>query len=100
MNSPYDAIIIALKGSDGQKHPLTRNDLDRVLQLAARRPDGSSRITASRAFEGIPVGPFRYDGTRRDDPNDVVPHEHRRELRGLRVFAAWLNQSSRAHELR
>jgi hypothetical protein len=80
-----------LKGSDGQKHPLTRNDLDRVLQLAARRPDGSYRITASRALEGIPVGPFRYDGTRRDDPNDVVPHEHRRELRGLRVFAAWLN---------
>jgi hypothetical protein len=80
-----------LKGPDGQNRPLTQNDLDRVLQLAARRPDGSYRIMASRALEGISVGPFRYEGTRQDDPNDVVPHEHRRELRALRVFAAWLN---------
>jgi len=80
-----------LKGPDGQETPLTPNDLDTVLQQAARRPDGSYRIMASRALEGIPVGPFQYAGTRPDDPNDIVPHEHRRELRGLRVFAAWLN---------
>lgn len=79
------------KGPDGRKQPLTLNDLDRVLQQAARRPDGSYRILASRALEGVPVGPFKYEGTRPDDPNDIVPHEHRRELRGLRVFAAWLN---------
>ena len=39
------------------------------------------------------LGPYEMWGTRSDDPNDIVPHEHRRELRGLFVFAAWLNFS-------
>jgi hypothetical protein len=49
------------------------------------------RVTASKYLPGIPIGPFRYYETRSDDPNDVIAHEDRRELRGLRLFAAWLN---------
>ena len=66
-------------------------DVDDLLERVDRDADGSYRVVASRALPGTPLGPFRFYDTRPDDPNDVVPHEHRRELRGLAVFAAWLN---------
>jgi hypothetical protein len=74
-----------------KRRPFTHRDLDNLLQHAARQPNGKYRVLASRFAKGKPLGNFRYYGTRPDDPNDVVPHEHRRELRGARVFAAWLN---------
>ena len=80
-----------IKGTDGRKRPFVRSDLDAVLAKAARNGDGTYRVVASKALSGTPLGPFRYYGTRPDDPNDIYDHEHRRELRGLRVFAAWLN---------
>jgi hypothetical protein len=55
--------------------------------------DGSYRVLAARALPGRVVGGFKYYGTRPDDPNDVVPHEHRRELRALKVFGAWTNMT-------
>jgi hypothetical protein len=30
---------------------------------------------------------------RQDDANDIILHEHRRDLRGLRVFTAWLEHN-------
>ena len=69
----------------------TQRDLDLVFEQAARNPDGTYRMTAGRFVEGDPRGPFKHFGTRPDDPNDIFPHEHRRELRGNRVFCAWLN---------
>ena len=78
-------------GRDGKKRPMTERDLDALLQQAARRTDGRYRVVASKAVEGRPLGPFSYYGVRPDDPNDTIPHEHRRSLRGLRVFAAWIN---------
>jgi hypothetical protein len=66
-------------------------DIDRLLDRASRDADGSFRVVASKALSGTPVGRVRFFGTRPDDPNDVVPHEDRRELRAYGVFAAWLN---------
>jgi hypothetical protein len=80
-----------MKDEDGRPRPLTQDDIDDILDNAARRADGSYRVLASRNLAGRPLGPFRYYGTRPDDPNDIFPHEHRRELRGLSVFSAWLN---------
>jgi hypothetical protein len=80
-----------MKDEDGRPRRFTDADLDEILTNAAQQADGSYRVLASRNLSGRPIGPFRYYGTRPDDPNDIFPHEHRRELRGLLVFSAWLN---------
>jgi hypothetical protein len=76
---------------DGRRKRMTRADVDKLLRRAAREPNGRYRATASRYADGKPLGSFKYYGTRPDDPNDIHPHEHRRELRAGRVFAAWVN---------
>jgi len=75
----------------GKKRALTRDDLDEMLRGAARMPDGRYRVMASKILPGKPKGPFPQVGLRIDDPNDLIPHEHRRELRGLRVIASWID---------
>ncbi len=77
--------------SHGTRRPYTLTDVKDVLSRSAKSPDGSYRVIAGRAIPGRPIGGFRYYGTRPDDPNDIVPHEHRRELRALQVFGAWAN---------
>ena len=74
----------------------TARDLDNILSVAARDEDGRVYMSATR-YDGKDLGNFEYHGTRSDDPNDIYPHEHRRELRANRVFAAWLaHDDSRA----
>ncbi len=75
----------------GEKVPITERDLDTVFEKAVRLPDGRYRASASLFLDGRPIGPFTYEGTRSDDPNDVIPHEDRRDLRGTYVLAAWTN---------
>ena len=80
-----------IKTESGAKRLIEKEDVARWLKGTPRTADGSIRALASRYVPGQPVGQYRYTGVRPDDPNDIYPHERRRELRGLRVFAAWLN---------
>jgi hypothetical protein len=75
----------------GDKVPFTQAMLDEALNYGVRRADGAIRGGLSQFLPGKPLGPWRDFGVRPDDPNDVIPHEDRRELRGSYVFGAWLS---------
>jgi hypothetical protein len=76
---------------NGNERAFKKDDITILLREAHRDPDGSYRVVASKELEGRVIGGFRFYETRADDPNDVIPHEHRRELRAYGTFSAWLN---------
>jgi hypothetical protein len=80
-----------LRRPSGVRTRFAQDDIDVILERVSRRKDGTYRVVAGRLIPGTILGNFRFAGTRPDDPNDLVPHEHRRELRALRVFGAWTN---------
>ena len=82
-----------IKNTLGDKLPMTADHIDEALATSPQYPDGRYRIFASEFIKGVPLGGIPLEGVRADDPNDTIPHERRRELRGLRVFAAWLEHN-------
>lgn len=74
----------------GVATPLDEAALTSALARVPRRGD-TFRMQASKWLDGAALGPFRYEKTRSDDPNDIIRHEDRRELRGGKLLAAWLN---------
>lgn len=80
----------------GKSRDLQEEDINNFLLKAAWDPQRGYRAVASRLPRGWGklLGPFQVFGERSDDPNDIVPHEHRRDLRGLAVFCAWLNHNN------
>lgn len=92
----FDPVVFTLKpglvaaDNSGIVKKFDEKELGRVLGEATKRGP-HLRMQASAWLPGYLLGPFTYAGTRDDDPNDVIPHEDRRELRGGRLVAAWLN---------
>jgi len=75
----------------GDKVPFVPEMIESALKNVIRDDAGRYRAMASRYLDGKPLGPWVDFGVRSDDPNDVIPHEDRRELRGSYVLAALLD---------
>ncbi|MBZ0238042.1 MAG: hypothetical protein K8M05_37370 [Deltaproteobacteria bacterium] len=75
----------------GRKRRLTERDVRRALRMVEIEPDGRIRVMASRMLDGKPLGGHPGEGTRPGDPNDRLPHERRRELRGAYPVFAWID---------
>lgn len=91
-------LVAAPEGEDinavGVAQKLMEDDIDLFLKSLPRDPARGYRAVAIKAPKGAKlVGPYEFFGLRRDDPNDIVPHEHRRDLRGVHVISAWVNNN-------
>jgi len=79
----------------GEERQMTQEDYRNIISVAARDDRGYVRALASKFVDGVPLGPWNFKSTRNDDPNDRVAHEHRREIRAMRVISSWLNDTDR-----
>jgi hypothetical protein len=82
-----------LRTDGGDAVALDRAELDARLDRIETTRDGTIRGLASRYLDGTPLGGHPVEGVRRDDPNDRIPHELRRDLRGAYVFFEWLDHT-------
>lgn len=89
----YHVPTVALLRFDPDRQLATPSDSLRGA-LSGLPRDGTGRIrAAAHHLPGQALGAFNFSGHRSDDPADSIPHEQRRELRGLYVVAAWLNHT-------
>jgi hypothetical protein len=85
-----DAVI---KDPFGNKRPLDQRELDKRLALIEQSADGKIRVLVSAWLDGKPLGGHPFEGVREDDPNDRIPHELRRDLRGAYALFSWLDHN-------
>lgn len=78
------------QGNFGAMVPFDQKAVDKILADCPHQ-GGLVRMQVSAWLPGYLIGPFSYTGTRSDDPNDIIAHDDRRELRGGRLLAAWLD---------
>ncbi|HEU5060718.1 MAG TPA: hypothetical protein VFU21_29510 [Kofleriaceae bacterium] len=85
-----DAVVVNRMGDEEK---MTRSFLDLQLSRIRVEKDGTIRALASRYLDGEPLGGHPREGVRRDDPNDRVPYELRRETRGAYAIFSWLDHT-------
>jgi hypothetical protein len=85
-----DAVIVDVFDNTS---PLDRAKLDELLRATPTAPGGPLRAMASRWLPGKSLGGIPSEGVRDDDPNDRIPHEMRRDLRGGYSMFAWLDHT-------
>ncbi len=78
---------------NGKKRPIDDKFVDAKLQQVTVGPDGRIRGLASGFITGELLGGTHRLGVRRDDPNDVIAHELRRDQRGQAPVFAWLSHT-------
>ncbi|MEO8550881.1 MAG: hypothetical protein ABI678_12935, partial [Kofleriaceae bacterium] len=83
-NVPDDRVVYLRADELTGKDPVALDGYDHDAE-------GRYRAVVSRLLEGKPIGGPPFTGTRSDDPNDRIPHEQRRDLRGLASIFAWLD---------
>jgi len=91
-------LVAAEGGTDinavGRSTELTEEDIDLFLKTVPQDSEGRYRAVALRSPKGAKLlGPYQFYGTRGDDPNDIVSHEMRRDLRGQHVISAWIGNN-------
>ena len=85
-----DMVVPPVQAQTGSKR-ISAEQVHQILLHVPPATDGLFRAKASLLAEGEPLGNWSWAGVKDDDPNDVIPHENRRELRATRLLTAWLN---------
>src|SRR5690606_33951630 len=49
------------EGAGGQTRPMKESDLDEIVDLTPKAPDGRMRFVASLELKGAPLGPFKFE---------------------------------------
>jgi hypothetical protein len=91
---PEDVVLApdaVVKNTFGDEYPLDRAELARRMEKVEIGADGRYRALVSRWLPGKALGGHPPEGVRGDDPNDRIPHELRRDLRGMYTMFAWLD---------
>lgn len=85
-----DARII---DSTGFSKKLTEEKLQEFMLFIPQDGEGRYRASATRIVEGEKLGYFPFLGIHNGVQNDLVEHEDRRDVRALRVFSSWINNT-------